>query len=84
MSQIEKIFQTILLGRADANIRFEDLTKLLARLGFQHRVSGSHHIFFQEGVEEIINLQPKASKAKAYQVKQVRGMIHKYRMEVPS
>ena len=32
------------------------------------------------GVEEILNLQPKGSKAKPYQVKQVRGVIVKYRL----
>jgi len=31
-------------------------------------------------VEEILNLQPLVSKAKAYQVKQVRGVILKYRL----
>jgi hypothetical protein len=31
---------------------------------------------------EIINLQPLKSKAKAYQVKQVRDLIVKYRLEV--
>ena len=32
------------------------------------------------GVAEILNLQPKGSKAKPYQVKQVRGVIVKYRL----
>jgi hypothetical protein len=31
-------------------------------------------------VEEIINLQPAGSKAKPYQVKQVRGIILKYQL----
>ena len=38
--------------------------------------------FTKEGVEEIINLQPVGNLAKAYQVKQVRGLILKYRLEV--
>jgi hypothetical protein len=33
-----------------------------------------------EEVEEIINLQPKGSKAKPYQVKQVRNLILKYKL----
>ena len=41
----------------------------------------SHHIFFKENVEEIINLQPKNSKAKPYQVKQVRNIILKYKIK---
>jgi predicted RNase H-like HicB family nuclease len=37
-------------------------------------VSG-HHIYTRDGVLEILNLQPRGSQAKAYQVKQVRGVI---------
>jgi len=40
-----------------------------------------HHIFSKEEVAEIINLQPlKDGKAKPYQVKQVRGVILKYKL----
>ena len=31
-------------------------------------------------MEEILNLQPKGSKAKPYQVKQVRNVLIKYRL----
>jgi hypothetical protein len=50
----------------------------LRYLGFDERVRSSHHIFTREGVEEILNLQPIGSKAKVYQVKQVRGVILKH------
>ena len=53
---------------------------LLLRLGFGERIRGSHHIFWKEGVEEILNLQPKGNKAKPYQVKQVRHVILKYHL----
>ncbi len=33
-----------------------------------------------DGVAEILNLQPKGSKAKAYQVKQVRGVIVRHKL----
>ncbi|MEW6232309.1 MAG: type II toxin-antitoxin system HicA family toxin [Chloroflexota bacterium] len=56
------------------------LCQLLRRLGFEERVRGSHHIFTKEGVEEILNLQPKGAKAKPYQVKQVRNVILKYKL----
>jgi len=39
-----------------------------------------HHIFYKEGIEEILNLQPDGAKAKPYQVKQVRGVILKYKL----
>jgi len=48
------------------------------------RVNGSHHIFSRENVEEIINLQPKNGQAKPYQVKQVRELIVKYRLNIES
>jgi len=49
-------------------------------LGFEKRIRGSHHIFAKEGIEEILNIQPKGSKAKNYQVKQVREVILKYNL----
>ena len=47
---------------------------------WDERIRGSHHIFTKVGVEEILNLQPKQGKAKAYQVKQVREMLLKYQL----
>jgi hypothetical protein len=45
------------------------------------RIKGSHHIFTCDGIDEIINIQPDGAKAKAYQVKQIRGIMLKYRLE---
>jgi len=70
----------ILQGISDANISFSGLCRLLSHLEFQERICGSHHIFTKEGIEEILNLQPKRSKAKPYQVKQVRNIILKYKL----
>ncbi len=64
MGKAEKLLFKILLGQSDANIPFEGLRNLLLRLGFDERIRGDHHIFTKEGVEEILNLQPKGSKAK--------------------
>ncbi len=64
------------------NIDFDDLRKLLSALGFSERVKSSHHIFTRADIEEIINIQPKQNKAKAYQVKQVRNIILKHRLGV--
>lgn len=80
MSQQDKLLAKILLGTSDANISFSQLCQLLESLGFDERIRGSHHIFTQEGIEEILNLQPKGSQAKAYQVKQVRAVIIKYQL----
>jgi predicted RNA binding protein YcfA (HicA-like mRNA interferase family) len=80
MTRIQQTLFQVLRGTADANVKFNDLRKLLHSLGFDERVRGSHHIFTREGVDEIINLQPKASKAKPYQVKQVRKLINVYKL----
>jgi hypothetical protein len=80
VSKVEKTLDRVLRGNADANIRFDDLRTLLTHLGFVERVRGGHHIFSREGVAEILNLQPRGGKAKAYQVKQVRAVIISYRL----
>ncbi|WP_419861230.1 type II toxin-antitoxin system HicA family toxin [Candidatus Palauibacter sp.] len=80
MSRRERLVQTILRGRSDANIRFSELRALLRHLGFEERVRGSHHLFNKEGIVEIINLQSRGGHAKPYQVKQVRQLILKYRL----
>ena len=80
MSKYEKLLAQILRGASDANVSFDDVCRLLRHLGFDERIRGSHHIFTREGVEEILNLQPTGSKAKAYQVKQVRSVVLKYRL----
>lgn len=80
MSQQDKLLAKILSGASDTNISFEQLCQLLIRLGFDERIRGSHHTFTKEGVEEILNLQPKQGKAKVYQVKQVREMLLKYQL----
>lgn len=80
MSKHEKLLIQILRGTSDTNISFKALCQSLRHLGFDERVRGSHHIFVKTDIEEILNLQPKGSKAKAYQVKQVRGLILKYKL----
>ncbi len=80
MSKIEKLLLKVLRGVSDANIPFDQLCQLLANLGFDQRIRGSHHIFAKDGVDEIINIQPKGSQAKAYQVKQIREIILKYKL----
>ena len=77
---VEKTVERLLRGGSDANIRFEELCHLLQTKGFRMRVSGSHHIFTQSGVLERVNLQREGSKAKPYQVKQVRKILVQYKM----
>ncbi len=82
MGQYGKLVQQILSGRQDKSILFSEAVSLMQRLGFSMRIKGSHRIFFQEGIDEIINLQPDGSKAKAYQIKQIRDIMVKYQLGV--
>jgi hypothetical protein len=54
---------------------------MLRHLGFSERQSwGSHHIFYKEGMAEIINLQPRGREGKPYQMKQIRQILLKYNL----
>jgi hypothetical protein len=82
MGKLEKLYEHILMRRSDANVTFDTLRTLLRRLGFDEHIKGDHHIFTKDGVEEILNLQPKDGKGKPYQVKQVRDVILKYHLRI--
>lgn len=80
MSQYEKLLLKILLGNQDSSISFAELQKVLDVLGFQCRIKGDHFVYTKDGIPEIVNIQPKGNKAKAYQVKQIRNIIIKYKL----
>lgn len=80
MGGYDKLLGRILRGASDANIAFEDLCQLLRHLGFDERTRGSHHLFGKSGITELINLQREGSKAKVYQVRQVRAVLLKYHL----
>ena len=82
MATLEKLMQSIMSGTQDRNIKFSDLQKILDVLGFQRRIKGDHFIYWKDGIDEIINIQPDGNKAKPYQVKQIRSLILKYQLEV--
>ena len=80
MTRSDKLLERVLRGTSDANISFDGLLYLLRDLGFEERIRGSHHIFTRTEVDEILNLQPRGSHAKPYQVKQVRQIILRYKL----
>jgi len=83
LTQRDKLIVRILAGTSDKNIDFNDLTRLLDSFSFSYRVKGSHYIYFKEGIEEIVNIQPLSNnKAKSYQVKQIRLLILKYKLNL--
>jgi hypothetical protein len=73
MSKHTKVFEHIMTRRSDSNVTLSDLCEPLTRLGFDRRMTG---------IEEIINLQPKHGMGKAYQVRQVRDVLLKYKLRM--
>lgn len=80
MNRHERLLSTILGGRSDANIRFDDLRALMRHLGFDERIRGSHHTYRKQGVREKMNLQRDDGNAKPYQVRQLRRLALKYQL----
>lgn len=76
--RLGKVLEILLSGESVTGIPFADLCKLLKKLGFDERIKGSHHIFTRPKIVEIINIQPIGSKAKPYQVRQIRKVLLKY------
>lgn len=77
-TQIEKLYQSVMSGMQDNNIKFRDLRNLLENLGFEYRIKGDHFIYFAENIPDNINIQPIGNKAKPYQVRQIRNYLLKY------
>lgn len=82
MGKLRKFYERLMGGKADTAISLSDLCLLLNILEFTECIRGDHHIFTKAGIAEIINLQPKGTLAKPYQVKQVRGLLIKYGIEM--
>lgn len=65
------------------NVNFDDLVKVIKKFGFRwQRTRGSHNIFVNNKVNEIINIQNVSGKAKPYQIKQFLKLIEKYNLEM--
>ena len=81
MSKWEKFRAKILSGQSDGNIEFDDLVAYLRRCGFDQRTKGSHNLFTKEGIDAMVNLQSDGSKAKRYQVRQIRDILINHQVE---
>lgn len=77
------IYNDIISGKSDYNIKYVDFQNLIIDLGFEfQRQNGSHTIYYNKIINERLNIQKDGSKAKGYQVKQLRNIILKYGLEV--
>ncbi|HJH28699.1 MAG TPA: type II toxin-antitoxin system HicA family toxin [Methanosarcinaceae archaeon] len=63
------------------NVRFEKLCKIVEAFGFRFKGGkGSHRIYVQEEIGEMLYFQNVGGKAKPYQVKQFIKIVEKYNL----
>lgn len=74
-----KVYNAVMGSQSDNNIKYSDFQNLIIDLGFVfERQRGSHVIYYHDGINEFMNIQPDGNKAKAYQVRQLRRIILVY------
>ncbi len=72
----KKVYNAVISGNSDNNIRFNDFRNLIIDLGFEHiRQNGSHIQYFHNGINAFMNIQKDGPKAKGYEVRQLRKII---------
>ncbi|MGZ3538961.1 MAG: type II toxin-antitoxin system HicA family toxin [Thermodesulfobacteriota bacterium] len=65
------------------NVAFGDMINMVEGFGFRLvRVSGSHHIFTNPGIPELVNLQEVKGKAKPYQIRQFLRLVERYNLRL--
>lgn len=75
----QKIYNDVMSGKSDNNIHFSDFRNLIIDLGFDFiRQNGSHLQYFHHDINAFMNIQKDGSKAKGYEVRQLRKLITKY------
>ena len=75
----QKAYESVKSGKSDNNIKYMDFQKLILDLGFEfQRQNGSHTMYFHRKVKVFLNIQKDGSKAKSYQVEQLREIIIDY------
>ena len=76
-----KLLKQILNNRK--NVKFNDFIIILEAFNFfQVRTDGSHNIFKNVKVNEIINIQNVKGEAKPYQIKQFFSLVEKYDLKM--
>ncbi len=65
------------------NIAFGDMIDLVEGFGFKlARVTGSHHIFSQPTIHELVNLQEVKGQTKPYQIRQFLRLVERYNLKL--
>ena len=78
MGKYDKLKKDVMSGQCDHNIKFNDFCNLLDYLGFILARQKGSHIMYKHATGAFANVQKDGSKAKGYEVKQLRDMINKY------
>ena len=74
-----KVYEAVLSGKSDNNIKYNDFQNLIVDLGFEfRRQNGSHTMYYHNDKRVFMNIQKDGNKAKAYQVEQLRDIILNY------
>lgn len=75
----QKTYNDVISGESDNNINFSDFRNLIVDLGFRFiRQNGSHIQYYHNNINERMTIQNNKSKAKGYQVRQLRNIIIKH------
>ena len=65
------------------NVKYNDFVTLVEAFGFRHtRTEGSHSIYKNDAVAEIINIQNVNGETKPYQIKQFLALVEKYNLRM--
>jgi hypothetical protein len=63
-------------------IRFIRVCQIAEAFGFKTRKgTGSHRVYFRDGIWELLNFQNEGGWAKAYQVRQFIKVIEKHNLQ---
>jgi len=77
----EKFLQSVLDNQK--NVKYNDFVNLVESFGFlKKRINGSHAIFKNEEIGEMVNLQNVKGEAKPYQIKQFLAIVEKYNLRM--
>lgn len=77
----KKLLQRIINN--SKNVKFNEFVLLIESFGFSlTRTEGSHHIYKNIKIQEIINIQNVKGEAKPYQIKQFLILVEKYDLEM--
>lgn len=75
MGKYEKLIEKKSFGEADAHIDFNELCKVLKRLGVLERLRGRHHIFQSPGVEQMVIGRATAVRKVQAMIKFIVGVL---------